>query len=91
VQSYCCGFSRITQNKLKKSLPTIPFFDASNPDTENHPSLSLAERNELRINSLELFLQDYVVDVNYLDKIRDKKITSSKEIPSSTTNSTAET
>ncbi|GBC04955.1 hypothetical protein RclHR1_05970012 [Rhizophagus clarus] len=75
VQLYCCGFSRLTQGKLKKTLPIIPFFDASHIGTEDHPpnhDLSLAEKNELRIKSLELFLQEYVVDVHYLDGIRDK-------------------
>ncbi|RGB35944.1 hypothetical protein C1646_758711 [Rhizophagus diaphanus] len=48
------------------------------PDTKNHPSrhaLPLAEQNELilaRIDSLELFIQEYVVDVRYLDGIRDR-------------------
>ncbi|CAB4487184.1 uncharacterized protein OCT59_001273 [Rhizophagus irregularis] len=78
VQSYCCGFSRLTQKKLEKTLPTIPFFDTINPDIKNHPSkhaLSSAEQNKLiltRIDSLELFLQEYVVDVHYLNGIRDK-------------------
>ncbi|GES92293.1 galactose oxidase [Rhizophagus clarus] len=74
VQSYCCGFSRWTQKKLKDSLPIIPFSDV--PDhIEVHQinSLSLFERNKLflsRLNSLEIFLREYVVDVKYLNKIR---------------------
>ncbi|RGB29336.1 hypothetical protein C1646_766733 [Rhizophagus diaphanus] len=78
VQLYCCGFSRLTRKKLKTTLPTIPFFDTMDPNTKNHPSrnaLSLAEQYELilaRIDSLELFLQEYVVDVRYLDGIRDR-------------------
>ncbi|GBC04953.1 hypothetical protein RclHR1_05970010 [Rhizophagus clarus] len=80
VQMYCCGFSRLTQKKLKKTLPIIPFFD-TNIDTKDHPSiqgLSIDEKIELipllqsRIDSLELFLQEYVVDVYYLNGIRDK-------------------
>ncbi|CAB4386960.1 unnamed protein product [Rhizophagus irregularis] len=77
VQLYCCGFSRLTRKKLKTTLPTIPFFDTMDLNTKNHPSrhaLSLAEQNELilaRIDSLELFLQEYVVDVRYLDGLRD--------------------
>ncbi|CAB4402326.1 unnamed protein product [Rhizophagus irregularis] len=73
VQSYCCGFPRSTQKKLTTTLPTIPFFNTINPDIKNRPSkhaLSLAEQNELiltRIDSLELFLQEYVVDVHYLN------------------------
>lgn len=76
VQLYCCGFSRLTRKKLKTTFSTIPFFDTIDPDIKNHPSrraLSLAEQNELilaRIDSLELFLQEYVVDVHYLDGIR---------------------
>ncbi|CAB5382109.1 unnamed protein product [Rhizophagus irregularis] len=78
VQSYCCGFSRLTQKKLRTTLPTIPFFNTINPDVKNHPSkyaLSLTEQNKLileRIDSLELFLQEYVVDVHYLNDIREQ-------------------
>ncbi|RIA99295.1 hypothetical protein C1645_800671 [Glomus cerebriforme] len=75
IQLYCCGFSRITQNKLKKTLPMIPFYDTSYSDTKNQNDLSLAELQS-RIVSLELFLQDYVVDVNYLNSVRDKSIRS---------------
>ncbi|RIA84954.1 hypothetical protein C1645_741947 [Glomus cerebriforme] len=78
VQSYCCGFSRVTQKKLRVVLPAIPFFDTLNPSPINHAQnhyadLPLAKQNELilsRIDSLELFLQEYVVDVQYLDGIR---------------------
>ncbi|POG76549.1 hypothetical protein GLOIN_2v1768947 [Rhizophagus irregularis DAOM 181602=DAOM 197198] len=81
VQLGCCGFPRSTQKKLEKTLPLIPFFDTSRTDTKDHLSnhgLSLAEKIELipllqsRIDSLELFLQEYVVDVNYLNGIRNK-------------------
>ncbi|RIA80025.1 hypothetical protein C1645_839419 [Glomus cerebriforme] len=81
VQSYCCGFSRLTKNKLKNTFPIIPFFSKSYLDNKNHLSkfdLSLDEKIELvsilqsRIDSLELFLQEYVVDVNYLNGIWDK-------------------
>ncbi|RIA80029.1 hypothetical protein C1645_19472 [Glomus cerebriforme] len=81
VQLYCCRFSRLTRNKLKKSLPIIPFFDKSYSDIKNQNDLSLAELQS-SINSLELFLQDYVVDVNYLNRIRDK----SRDIKNSTEN-----
>ena len=76
VQSHCCGFSRMTQNKLKKTLPIIPFYNTLNLDTANSKdAFSLAEQNELiplilsRIDGLELFLQEYVVDVRYLRKL----------------------
>ncbi|RIA84945.1 hypothetical protein C1645_831519 [Glomus cerebriforme] len=97
VQSYCCGFSRKTQKHLGDSLPIIPFFDTSELNTKHHPSkhaLSLTEQNELilsRIDSLELFLQEYVVDVRYLDGIRRRKFESSKAVSSITTNTTNST
>ncbi|RIA84963.1 hypothetical protein C1645_831539 [Glomus cerebriforme] len=81
VQLYCCGISRLTRNKLKKSLPTIPFFNTDikdRPPIHDLSDLSLDEKIDLipklqsRIDSLELFLRDYVVDVHYLDGIRDK-------------------
>ncbi|CAB4416567.1 unnamed protein product [Rhizophagus irregularis] len=93
VQSYCCGFSRLTQKKLRTTLPTIPFFNTINPDIKNHPSkhaLSLTEQNKLileRIDSLELFLQEYVVDVHYLNDIREReKLSKPRATLTSTTN-----
>ncbi|RGB23699.1 hypothetical protein C1646_774134 [Rhizophagus diaphanus] len=90
VQSYCCGFSRSTQKKLKNALPIIPFFDTTHNDNFKNYSpdreLSLAERNELRISGLELFLQEYVVDVHYLDGIRDRLVIRPKTTLNSTTN-----
>ncbi|CAB4493426.1 unnamed protein product [Rhizophagus irregularis] len=90
VQSYCCGFSRSTQKNLQLTLSTIPFFNTINPDIKNRPSkhaLSLAEQNDLiltRIDSLELFLQEYVIDVHYLNGIRDK-LAKPRETSTSTT------
>ncbi|CAB5360068.1 unnamed protein product [Rhizophagus irregularis] len=94
VQSHCCGFSRLTQNKLKDSLPIVPFSD--DPKTKNHQinSLSLAEQNKLflsRLNSLELFLQEYVVDVQYLDRIRDNVETTNNTDDNQNTNSASST
>ena len=83
VQLHCCGFSRRSQNKLIKTFPIIPFFDVSNPDANDNPSrdvLPLDKQNKLRIDSLELFLQEYVIDVNYLDGIRNRKLTSSRHL-----------
>ncbi|RIA84959.1 hypothetical protein C1645_831534 [Glomus cerebriforme] len=93
VQLYCCGFSRATQKKLKTTLPVVPFFDSSNPDNKHYPALPLAKKNELRIDGLELFLQEYVVDVSYLDKIRNLNINDQIVVGSDTnsTNSTSNT
>ena len=76
VQLHCCGFSRISRNKLIKTFPVIPFLNISNPDDKNHHSrnvLSLDEQNKLRIDSLESFLKEYVVDVNYLDEVHEDR------------------
>jgi hypothetical protein len=89
VQMYCCGFSRLTQTKLKKTLPIIPFFDTSSTNTKDHKhNPPLVEKDEIipllqsRIDSLELFLQEYVVDVHYLNDIRDKLIRSRETLNS---------
>ncbi|RGB29339.1 hypothetical protein C1646_766736 [Rhizophagus diaphanus] len=80
VQSYCYGFSRLTRRKLKETLPIIPFYEKSYTDA-NH-DLSFDEKIELipllqsRIDSLELFLREYVVDVNYLDDIQNRSVSS---------------
>ncbi|CAB4397306.1 unnamed protein product [Rhizophagus irregularis] len=94
VQSYCCGFSRLTQNKLKDSLSIVPFSD--DPNTKGHQinSLSLAEQNNLllsRLNNLESFLQEYVVDVKYLDRIRDNMNTANNTGDNQNTNSESST
>ncbi|PKC67629.1 hypothetical protein RhiirA1_458175 [Rhizophagus irregularis] len=89
VQSYFCGFSRFTQKKLKKIFPIIPFSDTSYKNFKKYPpyhELSSDEQTELRINSLELFLREYVVDVHYLDGIRDRLVIRPKTISDSTTN-----
>ncbi|CAB4386958.1 unnamed protein product [Rhizophagus irregularis] len=88
VQSYCCGLSRLTRKRFQKTFPIIPFFDTSYTNTKNRDSsnhdLSLAEENELRINNLELFLREYVVDVHYLDGIRNKLVKSGETSNSAT-------
>jgi hypothetical protein len=61
----------VTKNKLKKTLPIIPFSDI--PDIKDLPP---EEQNKLRINALELFLKEYIVDVRYLDDIRESGATS---------------
>ena len=88
VQTHCCGFSRISRKKFVKTFPIIPFTGYSNPDDKNHHSrdiLSLAEQNRLRIDSLELFLQEYIIDVNYLNGIRSGNPISSREVSSNPT------
>lgn len=59
IQLYYCGLFRLTRKRLKKTFSIIPFFDTSYTNTKNRDSsnhnLLLAEKNELRINSLELF------------------------------------
>ncbi|CAB4467006.1 unnamed protein product [Rhizophagus irregularis] len=94
VQSYCCGFSRLTQKKLKNSLPIVPFSDDHNTKGHQINSLSLAEQNKLllsRLNNLESFLQEYVVDVKYLDRIRDNMNTANNTGDNQNTNSESST
>ncbi|CAB5360070.1 unnamed protein product [Rhizophagus irregularis] len=52
------------------------------------------EQNKLflsRLNSLELFLQEYVVDVQYLDRIRDNVETTNNTDDNQNTNSASST
>uniref|UniRef100_U9TVB5 Uncharacterized protein n=1 Tax=Rhizophagus irregularis (strain DAOM 181602 / DAOM 197198 / MUCL 43194) TaxID=747089 RepID=U9TVB5_RHIID len=93
VQSYCCGISRFTQKKLNKIFPIIPFSDTSYKNFKKYPpyhELSSDEQTELRINSLELFLREYVVNVHYLDGIQDRLVIRPKTISDSTTNQEAQ-
>ncbi|CAG8613124.1 10656_t:CDS:2, partial [Dentiscutata heterogama] len=59
-------FNKLNQKKLTEHLSTIPLVQGSfnNIDGENR-----VVRLDKKINNLELFLRDYVVEVQQLDKI----------------------
>ncbi|CAG8511877.1 15570_t:CDS:2, partial [Funneliformis caledonium] len=71
VQQYCCNLTRY-HNKLKKTLPTIPFVDPS-------PSQNVKELQD-RLNALEFVLKEYVVDVKHLENLNNFEIRN-KELP----------
>ncbi|RIB22797.1 hypothetical protein C2G38_2173011 [Gigaspora rosea] len=67
TQKHGCFYKK-SQKKITKFLPTFPLVQlpstSNNIDDENR-----AEQLEKKINDLELFLRDYVVEVQQLDKI----------------------
>ena len=72
VQHYC-GLHRKTRNKLKRKLPVILFINSLDQESS---LISRVEDLHVHLNALEIFLREYVVDINYLKtfkKIRDDK------------------
>ncbi|CAG8444709.1 8835_t:CDS:2 [Cetraspora pellucida] len=66
VQKYGYFYKK-TQKKLTKFLSTFPLIQI--PDPSNNIDENRVELLERKINNLELFLRDYVVEVQQLDKI----------------------
>ncbi|CAI2171781.1 19868_t:CDS:2 [Funneliformis geosporum] len=66
TQAYCCGYR--TYNKFKNTLPVLPLVNSSSLLTKPNPSLQDITELQDRLNSLEMFLMEYVVDVKYLEK-----------------------
>ncbi|CAI2195619.1 952_t:CDS:2, partial [Funneliformis geosporum] len=63
-----CGLRRRTYNKLKRRIPVLPLINSSSSMTElNSYSPDVKELRD-RLISLEIFLKEYVVDINYLEK-----------------------
>ena len=69
--SRCCGVHRETYNELKKTLPVIPLVNSSLQAESNSSIQDVSDIKELqnRLNALEIFLKEYVVDINYLEKM----------------------
>ncbi|CAG8651398.1 10170_t:CDS:10 [Funneliformis caledonium] len=83
VQFYCCGVRKKARNKLIKSLPVIPLINNSErPQPPTSRDISRDEHAALqrRVDALEVFLREYVVDVNYLEAVRVVKISGYPDI-----------
>ncbi|CAG8491452.1 8344_t:CDS:2, partial [Paraglomus occultum] len=73
VQSYCCCFIRSTRSKLDKEFPVVPFQSSKNlPESGSESSSQTEETTELknRLDALEVFIQEYIVDTGYLDGVK---------------------
>ena len=74
VQDYfsCCGLRDRIHNKLENALPVIPFIDDSEesllPSFSQEISREEYKKLRKRVRALEVFLEEYVVDVNCLEK-----------------------
>ena len=65
-----CGLKRRMRNELKKSFPVIPLIDSSFLRAESNFSPQDVKELQDHLNALEMFLKEYVVDVNYLEKLK---------------------
>src|SRR6266498_4967332 len=79
VQSCCCGLSRRTRDKLKDTFPEIPLINSSLEDSSSQDISHVKELQD-RLNTLEVFLKEYIIDVKYLKKLNDRN--DDKELPS---------
>ena len=75
IQSYCCCYARKTRSLLRKSFPTMalessPFIIASSDSSTSSNDL-LLQQSALgqQLDSLKLFLKEYVVDSTYLENL----------------------
>ncbi|CAG8604544.1 9542_t:CDS:2 [Paraglomus brasilianum] len=75
IHSYCCCYARKTRLLLRKSFPTIPLKSSKSlisllsPDSSASTNDLLLQQPALsqHLDSLELFLKEYVVDSTYLE------------------------
>src|SRR6266540_5478281 len=77
IQSYCCGIKRKSQNKFNETLPILPLIDSSLPGKSATEEISIEELNE-KFKSLEILLREYVIDIKYLQKIKNSNIDNNK-------------
>ncbi|CAG8441228.1 7568_t:CDS:2 [Acaulospora morrowiae] len=72
-----------TQNKLRSTLPLIPLVnqDSTNISQNINDQSALVSHLQDRINALEMFLKEYVVDTEYLESLVKKGTKSHGEKP----------
>ncbi|CAG8636301.1 17360_t:CDS:2 [Dentiscutata erythropus] len=63
---------KYNQTELLKTLESMQFLDHLTHNTDNLEDQLFTEKLENRLDSLQLFLRDYVVNVQYLEKINKK-------------------
>ena len=67
----CCGIKNITHKKLKSRLSAIPFIDPTSLKNPPNPTLDYRVKElQSRLTSLEIFLKEYVVDIDYLETLK---------------------
>ncbi|CAG8633899.1 15235_t:CDS:2 [Dentiscutata heterogama] len=70
VQRHLFKVNKIVQNKLVNTLESMPFISHLTHDADNFKDDLSVEKLEKRLDLLQLFLRDYVVNVQYLEKIQ---------------------
>ncbi|KAG9287129.1 hypothetical protein G9A89_001023 [Geosiphon pyriformis] len=74
IQSHCCGLARKTKQNLANISPILSFFQTSKNENEVK-SLSgekLTLHLQQRVSALELFLKEYVVNIEPLERVSTK-------------------
>ncbi|CAG8638303.1 4036_t:CDS:10, partial [Cetraspora pellucida] len=70
VQKHLFKVNRIVQDKLIITLESMPFISHLTQDTNDLKDDLSTEQLEKRLDLLQLFLRDYVVNVQYLEQIQ---------------------
>ena len=81
IQSYCCCYARKTRSLLRKSFPTMPLKSSrslGSPSSASSSTLSndlLLQQPALgqHLDSLKLFLKEYVVDSTYIEDLNNNE------------------
>ncbi|CAG8635768.1 2542_t:CDS:2, partial [Paraglomus brasilianum] len=82
IQMYCCCFARHTRLQFYKSFSTTPSKSSESLITSLPPDLIISSSNsslqvttlQKRLDTLELFLKEYVVDKTYLEDVEKDEI-----------------
>ncbi|CAG8604562.1 9543_t:CDS:2 [Paraglomus brasilianum] len=80
IHSYCCCFVRSTRSRFRESFSTIPLQSSSSSTSDLSILSSDLSYNDnalqQRLDALELFLKEYVVDQTYLEDLNANKYSS---------------
>ncbi|CAG8809088.1 9908_t:CDS:2, partial [Dentiscutata erythropus] len=71
VQRTVFKHNKPAQNKLLTTLESLQFLDHLNNDKDNLEDQLSTKKLKKRLDSLQLFLRDYVVNVQYLEQINE--------------------
>ncbi|CAG8821774.1 8270_t:CDS:2, partial [Cetraspora pellucida] len=74
VQKHLFKVNQIVKDKLLVTLESMPFISHLTNDTNDLKDEILINQLEKRLDLLQLFLRDYVVNVQYLEKIQQSNI-----------------
>ncbi|CAG8764649.1 4707_t:CDS:1, partial [Racocetra fulgida] len=79
VQRHLYKVNLMVQEKLLITLESMPFISHLTNDTNDSNDEITIKQLEKKLNLLQLFLRDYVVNVQYLEKIQQSNTVTKEE------------